>query len=652
MKIHTETATSVATFAKHLRGAFAWRAAKAGARFARTRPARLLSSVWEFLTLRSVPVDRLLTGGYAELKHCLLENSPHVRFLREFRDAERIDPTRFQQSDYYRHACGDIATFGSFFGITDPARIIDQAYYFLDMYRTLRNGSDLSLEERYLDRNGFHSRDGHLKVARVRGTEYFVIKDGHHRFAAYYVLGKRTVKVRIAGKAKITWSELQQRGLVSPEVDGSRTFVKELKQALSRFLRRLFIAVYRRSRHARFPDRVNVGFLSDEFSHPELMPFGGYGTTLKYVTDYCNAGPSRMRGDVLLCERKDIPSVLIKRYHNADVVFLPRWPGLRAQFQCSRLLIGRKINALIGLDHYRSYEFYLEQFPCIPWLVWIKDPKDRLVWEKLATVELEIRAWGATTIEELIEQGERRGESLRRMLDLSARYGRKVMFAAEAKHLADIARRLYALDSMQAFHWPKPIPVSADPPSFSSRPSFLFLARLDPIKRPWIFCELARRFPAADFYLAGTTHHPELMNPVLEPYRNISNLKFLGRVDGAEKDRLLKETWAVINTSIHEGVPVAMLEGFAFGKPTIAALDPDGLTSKFGIFVGERLGNGNDPETLDRFSAAIEQIITAFDKQGVGRKAQDYIARVHSFSYFESALLQALGVSEQAESRQ
>lgn len=652
MKTHIGTVTSVVTFAKHLKGALAWRAAKTGARLSRTLPARFLSSVWEFLTLRSVPVERLLTGGYTEMKHCLLENSPHVRFLREFRDAERIDPIRFQQSDYYRHACADIATFGSFFGITDPARIIDQAYYFLDMYRTLRNGYGLSLKEQYLDRSGFHSRDGRLKVARVQGTEYFVIKDGHHRFAAYYVLGRRMVKARVLGKANISWAELQRRGVVSAETDGSRTFMKELKRILSGLVRFLFIAFYRLSRHARYAERVHVGFLSDEFSHPELMPFGGYGTTLKYVTDYCNTGPSHMRGDVLLCERKDIPGVLVKRYHNADVVFLPRWPGMRSQIQCSRILARRGINLFVGLDHYQSYEFYLEHFPAIPWLVWIKDPKDRLVWEKLATVELEIRAWGATTIEELIEQGERRGESLRRMLDLSARYGRKVLFAAEAKHLADIARRLYALDSMQAFHWPKPIPVSPEPRSFSSRPSFLFLARLDPIKRPWIFCELARRFPAADFYLAGTTHHPELMNPVLEPYRNVSNLKFLGRVDGAEKDRLLKEAWAIINTSIHEGVPVAMLEGFAFGKPTIAALDPDGLTSKFGIFVGERPGNGNDPETLDRFSAAIEHMITAFDKQGVGREAQNYIARVHSLSSFESALLQALGVSEQSESRE
>ncbi len=651
MKTHVDTVTSVATFAKRLRSGFAWRAEKAKVRFSRTRPARLLSRAWGLLMLRSVPVDRLLTGGFTELKHCLLENSPHVRFLREFRDADRIDPTRFQQTEYYRHGCADIATFGSFFGIAEPSRIIDQAQYFLDMYRTLRNGHGTTLDERYLDRDGFHSHEGHLKVARVRGTEYFVIKDGHHRFAAYYVLGRRTVKVRIVGDAKVSWSELQRRGVVSPEIDGSRTFLKKLKQSLSRFLRRLFVALYRQSKHARFAGRVNVGFLSDEFNHPDLMPFGGYGTTLKYVTDHCNTRPSRMRGDVLLCERKDIPGVLLRRYHHADVVFLPRWPGLRAQLQCARLLIGRKINVLVGLDHYRSYEFYLEHFPCMPWIVWIKDPKDRQVWEKLATIELEIKAWGATTIEELIEQGERRGESLRRMLDLSRAYGRRVLFAAEAKHLADIARRLYGLHHMEAFHWPKPIPVSSEAPSFSHRPSFLFLARLDPIKRPWIFCELARRFSGADFFLAGSTHHPDLMNPVLAPYRNIPNLKFLGRVEGADKEGLLKNAWAVVNTSIHEGVPVAMLEGFAFGKPTIAALDPDGLTSRFGIFVGERPGNGDDAETLDRFSEAIEQMITDFEKERIGREAQRYIAEVHSFSYFESALLRALGVSDQEQDR-
>lgn len=593
------------------------------------------------LTARRIPLDKLLTGGFTERKHYLLDRSPHVQFLREFRNATTIDPVRFKSTEYYNHGCEDIAVFGSFFGITQPERVIERAQVFLELYRALKNGMPASRAT-----NDQSVPEEFLSVARIADTDHYVIKHGHHRFAAYYVLGRRSVRAKVLGKAKVTWEELRARGVVPSDRDPSGGVRKRVKKFIASMIVQGGRLIFWTRRIGRRPRTWRLGFLSEEFSHPDLRSFGGYGMTLKYVTDHINTHNGPLRGDVLMCERMAIPRVLFQRYYHADLLFLPRWPGLRTQLQCTQLLARRRTNLLVGVDHYASYEIYLEYFPYLPWIVWIKDPKDRQVWEKLATIDLEIKAWGADNIEELIEQGERRGESLRRMLDLSRAFGRKVLFAAEANHLAEIARRLYGLEQMDAFHWPKPIPVASGEPSFSERPSFLFLARIDPIKRPWIFCELARRFPKADFLLAGTSHHSHIMDPVLARYRDIPNLRFLGRVHGADKEALLKKVWAIVNTSIHEGVPVAMLEGFAHGKPSIAALNPDDLTTRFGIFVGERLGNGNDAETLDRFSNAVEQMITgAFDKEGVGRQAQRYVAEVHSFSYFESTLLRALGVS-------
>lgn len=593
------------------------------------------------LTARRIPLDKLLTGGFTERKHCLLDHSPHVKFLREFRSAATIDLERFTKTDYYKHGCEDIAVFGSFFGITQPERVIERAQVFLDLYRAIKNGTparhasnDPSVPEEF------------LSVAKIAGSDYYVIKHGHHRFAVHYVLGRRSVRAKVLGNAKVTWQELLHRGVVPPQRTPSEGMKENVKKLIGLLIVQAGRFLFRARQIGRQRRSWHIGFLSDEFSHPDLMPFGGYGMTLKYVTDHMNTHVGPLRGDVFICERKDVARVTMKKYHNAELVFLPRWPGVKAHLQCTQLVVRRGTNLWVGVDHYPSYEFYLQHFPYIPWIIWIKDPKDREVWAKLGTIALEIEVWGATTVDELIEQGERRGESLRRMLDLSRAYGRKVLFAAEANHLAEIARRLYGLDHIEAFHWPKPIPVAPGAPSSSERPSFLFLARLDPIKRPWVFCELARRFPHCDFFLAGTTHHPHIMNPILARYRDIPNLKVLGRVDGAEKEKLLKTAWATINTSIHEGVPVAMLEGFAFAKPCIAALNPDDLTKRFGIFVGERSGDGSDAETLDLFSGAIEQVVTGrFDKEGVGRQAQRYIAEVHSFAYFESALLRALGTT-------
>ncbi|TAN61934.1 glycosyltransferase family 1 protein [bacterium] len=386
-----------------------------------------------------------------------------------------------------------------------------------------------------------------------------------------------------------------------------------------------------------------IGFLSFEFEHLELMPFGGYGMTLKFVTDYLNNNGKPLKADVLMSEGKDIPAVTAKRYHSADLIFMPKGESPLVYFQCVRALNRRGINVFIGIDHARSYEYYLRNFPYINWVVWIKDPKDRKIFEKILTVSLEAKTWG-NNIDGLIKQGEEDAESLRRMIKVSRGYGRKIYFGAEASHLAEIARRKYDMDDINAFHWPNPIPLpDITEATFSERPSFLLLGRLDPIKRPWIFCELARRFKDADFYVAGKSHYPEIVDPVLAKYKDLPNLKFMGRIEGKDKAVLLDRVWAVVNTSIHEGVPVSLLEGFSYGKPAIAALNPDGLTSRFGIYVGEVFGNGDDTQSLDRFSSAIERVINGeLDKEKIGQEARQYIATVHSFEYFESTLLRVL----------
>src|SRR4030042_1029034 len=67
-----------------------------------------------------------------------------------------------------------------------------------------------------------------------------------------------------------------------------------------------------------------IGFISYEFEHLDLMPFGGYGMTLKFVTNYLNNNGKPLKADVLMCQRKDIPAVTVKGYHSADLIFLPR----------------------------------------------------------------------------------------------------------------------------------------------------------------------------------------------------------------------------------------------------------------------------------------------------------------------------------------
>ena len=71
----------------------------------------------------------------------------------------------------------------------------------------------------------------------------------------------------------------------------------------------------------------------------------------------------------------------------------------------------------------------------------------------------------------------------------------------------------------------------------SARPSVVFLGRLDPIKRPWIFAALAARHSDADFLFLGQSHFegPGSWRPENLP----SNLRLLGHVGEEEKFRVL-----------------------------------------------------------------------------------------------------------------
>jgi len=59
-------------------------------------------------------------------------------------------------------------------------------------------------------------------------------------------------------------------------------------------------------------------------------------------------------------------------------------------------------------------------------------------------------------------------------------------------------------------------------------PEVLFLARLDPYKRPWLLVELAKAFPQVTFFAAGKSHFQGTGSFSPPPEADVPNLKFLG----------------------------------------------------------------------------------------------------------------------------
>ena len=389
------------------------------------------------------------------------------------------------------------------------------------------------------------------------------------------------------------------------------------------------------------PSRKHViGLVVFEFFREDLNGFGGYGKLVQNVSDYCNKGSRRFCADVLLAmsqRHRDF----IERCHNADVIFEYSKRGsltakIVRRLQYSVALMRRRIDLLIAIEHSTRYERHLSALPATPVLIWLQDPRTEQDWGKIATVKLTDVEMAHSIGSQWVVESRR---SLHNLLDGAQRLKRRIAFAHQAECLVPKARQLFGQPSLQSRFLPNPIDVPPLTQEKTTRPSVTFLGRLDPVKRPWIFLELARRFPSVEFFVMGRTHTAESMDPILHRYQDLPNLRFLGLVDGAAKLMLLQRSWALVNTSIHEALPVSFLEAFASETPVISCHNPDGLTERFGRFTGEVLGDGLDDFSLDKFAEALEQILASDkDRRRLGAEAREYVCATHTYAHFEKRL--------------
>jgi glycosyltransferase involved in cell wall biosynthesis len=152
---------------------------------------------------------------------------------------------------------------------------------------------------------------------------------------------------------------------------------------------------------------------------------------------------------------------------------------------------------------------------------------------------------------------------------------------ALTEFLADKAVKMYGLRCKPPVLY-QPVEVPERRMRKSARPTVCFLGRLDPIKRPEIFLEMARQFPKVNFLVMGQTTVPWDYQKLIAPYRHLKNLKFLGWVFGDEKSKVLEASWVLINTSVHEALPVSFLEAWAHECAVLSGANPDWLVERFG----------------------------------------------------------------------
>jgi glycosyltransferase involved in cell wall biosynthesis len=391
-------------------------------------------------------------------------------------------------------------------------------------------------------------------------------------------------------------------------------------------------------------DRLStrLGFLVDEFFHAECNGYGGYGATVKNISDLFNKEESIFNFDVLLTRPSINKHLCVAHYHNADVVFRPEHTRnyMLNFIKYSALVSSRHIEILLSIDWYHSYEYVANALPTVPLIIWIHDPRGLDEWQKLVSVPLELKVSGNYDRNQVHSIVQRKMSSVQNVLKNSRKTKRKIIFVTQAHSLIERAKKAYGINDLHPIFLPNPIQsVNINTIEYSAKPSVCLLGRLEPVKRPWIFFELARRFPEIDFLVAGISHFPELMNPIISKYSDIPNLKFLGMLMGDEKDQMLKSVWAIINTSIHEALPVSFLEAFSYGKPVISCQNPDDLSVKFGYYTGEINGEAVDQQSIEKFCGGISDLIMHPEQwRQKGKAAQEYVLRVHSLANFKTIL--------------
>jgi glycosyltransferase involved in cell wall biosynthesis len=201
-------------------------------------------------------------------------------------------------------------------------------------------------------------------------------------------------------------------------------------------------------------------------------------------------------------------------------------------------------------------------------------------------------------------------------------------------HLVPKIRRMYGLSRDPRF-LPTPVAVPRDVAK-AFVPTVCWVARLDRRKRPELFFDLARLFPAVRFVVAGKSRDPRYGRKIEAMGRALPNVRWEGFVDALEGDRhshLLGESWILVNCATREALPNSFLEAAAHGCAILSSVDPGGFVSRFGYHVRN-----------DDFAKGLAALL-----EGGAWREKGSAARAHVAETFE--LSRAMDLHEQMYAR-
>lgn len=363
--------------------------------------------------------------------------------------------------------------------------------------------------------------------------------------------------------------------------------------------------------------KIKIALIVDEYFGALGTAYGGYGfLARRYISKYLP--DNEIEIEVLLGKGKYNFKSEENVVDGINVYKLPRRKWFASQWLSKK---GYSIYLSIELTY--SYVLECEKDTDKKLILWIQDPRPQYEWDEINTVKLFPEpSYYNQKIYDLVHEWYKRG---------------RVKFVTQGHFLNEKAIDLYDLDCNVEIEY-LPNPIDIDPNyiySYKNKENIIiFLGRIESVKRGWLFCEIAKKMPQYQFYVLGKTFRDDGENSkIIQPYLELPNLHFAGHVDGEVKASYLKRAKILINTSIHEALPISFLEALSYGVLIVSNRNPENLTEKFGVHVGDVLGDGFDK--VDLYCSAVNKLMNndILQKQ-LAVKAIQYINKVHTVERF------------------
>jgi glycosyltransferase involved in cell wall biosynthesis len=365
--------------------------------------------------------------------------------------------------------------------------------------------------------------------------------------------------------------------------------------------------------------QLSVGMVSNEIIHSSASRTGGFGYgTRVLIRTVQERGGGRVR---YLTTHEQFREGFgdDESMAHQGAYFRPGSAKDLVRYKTARL------DLLTLLDYRTHYAYFLRHRPKLPAVIWARDPRSDRDNERF----LSLREPGFP--DDLPDQAEPPETASLRGHLFRGDDVRPHVFAVSTPYLRGKLEDAYGVRPDVAPHLCTVIPALDEPTNESeaTRPTVVSLARLDPQKRPWVMFELARRMPDVDFVMAGKTHANLRWQPTQVP----DNLHLVGEVRREEKARLLARAWIVLNTAVHEALPVSWLEALGTGTPLVACLDPEEVVSRFGRAVPFAGGTGFD--LLPDLEVALRGLIDdADDRHRRGAAGLEWVRATHNADNF------------------